>query len=81
MIAWKMADVSNDDSEFSGFNLSDIGSVFDPAIWSDILVSPVSSPDISPATLDSESDEEVIGGRDLRKPYNFPFTERVGASF
>lgn len=76
---------SENSSEFSWGYFENTNDSFDvPGIGSDISVSPLSTPDISPVNSSSESDsedEDLAWCPNLRKPNNKPFTEAVGATF
>lgn len=66
-------------SEFSWGYFENTNDSFDvPKIGSDISVSPVSTPDLSPVNSSSESDsddKDLAWRPNLRKPNNKPFTE------
>lgn len=77
---------SKNSSEFSWGYFENTNDSFDvdPEIGSDISVSPVSTPDLSPVNSSSESDsddKDLAWRPNLRKPNNKPFTEAVGATF
>lgn len=76
---------SENSSEFSWGYFENTNDSFDvPEIGSDISVSPVSTPDLSPVNSSSESDsedEDLAWRPNLRKPNNKPFTEAVSATF
>ena len=81
-----MADATgNDSSEFSFGYFENVNEDIEvPDVGSDISVSPVSTPDLSPvdSSSESDSDDEDLAWRPvLRKPVNKPFTEPVGATF
>lgn len=76
---------SKNSSEFSWGYFENTNDSFDvPEIGSDMSVSPVSTPDLSPVNSSSESDsddKDLAWRPNLRKPNNKPFTEAVGATF
>lgn len=75
---------SSDDSDFEGFNPSDVdeNESFVAEIWSDISVSPVSSPDVSDfEESDEDGDENDQWRNELRRVTVPAFTAEVGPTF